>query len=123
MVTQNIHVEIKFNKFNQIASQFPVKVSVIVRKAAFDILARGKAYTPRDTGYLADSATVEVGSGMAGLFGGGGGMTSAIVHWPALYAMYQNFGTRYIAPVLFANRAANEIAPSFIAAMKSITVM
>ena len=114
-------VEIRFNKFSAIAASFPAKVGEVVRKAAFDILARGSAYAPIRTGFLRNSGGVRVGSGMSGIFGGGGS-TSAEVFWAAFYAIYQNFGTRYIAPVLFANRAASEVAPSFIAAMKAIAV-
>lgn len=115
-------VEIRFNKFSQIAANLPVKVGEVVRKAAFDILARGSAYAPVDTGFLRNSGGVRVGGGMAGVFGGGAA-TSAEVFWAAFYAIYQNFGTRFIPPVLFANRAAAEVAPSFIAAMKSLVVV
>jgi hypothetical protein len=115
-------VEIKFNNFNAIAKSLPTKVGEIVRKAAFDILARGSAYAPIRTGFPLNSGGVRVGGGMAGIFGGGTA-TSAEVFWAAFYAIYQNFGTRFIAPVLFANRAASEVAPSFIAAMKSIALV
>ena len=115
------YVEIRFNKFAAIAASLPAKVGAIVRKAAFDILARGSAYAPVDTGFLRNSGGVRVGGGMGGIFGGGSA-TSAEVFWAAFYAIFQNFGTRFIAPVLFANRAAAEVAPSFIAAMKSLVL-
>ncbi len=116
------YVEIKFNKFSQIAASLPTKVGEVVRKAAFDILARGSAYAPVKTSYLRNSGGVRVGGSMGGIFSGGAA-TSAEVFWSAHYAIYQNFGTRFIAPVLFANRAASEVAPSFIAAMKSLVLV
>lgn len=115
-------IEVRFNKFQAIAAGMPAKVSVIVRKAASDILARGRAYTPVGlTGNLQNNTGIRAGGGLGGMFGGSG--MSLEIFWAAFYAIYVNFGTRFMAPRLFANRAASEVAPGFIAAMKSLVVM
>jgi hypothetical protein len=110
MVQPSVTVIIKKNEFKKKANAYPGKVSRIVRKTAFDILADANTETPYDTGFLAGSASISVAD------------TQASIHWAAFYAMYQEFGTRYIAPVLFATRAADRHRPLFIAALETLEV-
>lgn len=115
-----VTLEIKKNDFPKLAKDFPFKVSIIVRKTANDILFEANANAPRDTGYMAGSSSVQFGKGIFGMGAAGDSVTSAIVYWPAHYAAYQEFGTRYIIPKLFATNAAAMMRPIFISAMKSL---
>lgn len=87
----------------------PSRTSAIIRKTAFDIIALSTPLTPFETGFLRGSATVEMQ-----------GELLAFVYWAAAYAKYQEFGTRWIAPKLFATTAAEQVRPGFIRAMESM---
>lgn len=107
-----IRVEIKKNDFKKKAEAYPKKVSVIVRKTITDIQRLADPETPIDTGFLRTFKFVE--------FSDNG--TKGTIHWIAAYALYQEFGTRFIAPKLFATRAVAAAKPNFIAALKSLDV-
>lgn len=112
MVAPQIAVSIKFNKFAKIAAAYPKKVSRVVRKTGFDVLAYATPFVPVDTGALRNSGQVEVETD-----------TFVIVSWTAEYAIYQNFGTRFISGKFFANKGATGAKPGFIEAMQSIDMM
>jgi HK97 gp10 family phage protein len=122
MVKPSVTVTIKKNDFKKKADAYPGKVSRIVRKTAFDLLERATPNVPVDTGFLRNSGGVRVGRGMFGMFGGSGSETSAEVYWSAFYAIYQEFGTRYIAPNFFATNAARDVRGAFVAALESLEV-
>lgn len=112
MVAPQIAVTIRFNKFAKIAAAMPKKVSRVVRKTGFDVLAHATPFVPVDTGALRNSGNVEVVTD-----------TFVIVSWSAEYAIYQNFGTRFISGKFFANQGANLAKPDFIDAMKQLDLM
>lgn len=103
-----LSVEIKKNDFEKIARNLPYKTSLVVRKTAFDILRLSVPRTPVLTSFLRNSASVSWTE------------TQAAIFWAASYAIYQEFGTRYIAPKLFATSAVEEVKPFFIEAMKQL---
>lgn len=112
MVQPRVAVTLKYNKFRSIAKAMPKKVSAVVRKTGFDILAHATPFVPVDTGALANSGNVEVVTD-----------TFVIVSWSAEYAIYQNFGTRFISGKFFANKGADAAKPGFIEAMKQLELM
>lgn len=103
-----ISIGVKKNDFEKIARGMPAKTSAVVRKTAFDILALSIPRTPVDTGFLRNSASVSATD------------TEAAIHWAAHYAAFQEFGTRYIAPRLFATSAAEAVRPGYVQAMKQM---
>src|SRR5688500_14243917 len=112
MVAPQIAVSIRYNKFAKIAAAMPGKVSKVVRKTGFDILAYATPFVPVDTGALRNSGNVEVVTD-----------TFVIVSWTAEYAIYQNFGTRFISGKFFANQGAEAARSEFVEAMKTLDLM
>lgn len=102
----NISVEIKKNDFKKIAGEMPRKTSAVVRKTAFDILRLSIPNTPVDTSFLRNSASVIQESEF-----------SMLIYWAAHYAAYQEFGTRWIQPKLFATTAAETVRPLYAKAL------
>lgn len=104
-----ISLEIKKNDFARLSGKLPRETSAIISKAAFDVITLATPKTPVDTGFLRNSATVAMENDFL-----------AIVTWAAEYAAYQEFGTRSIAPRLFATGGAEQVRPEFTQAMKQM---
>ena len=105
----SVSLTIKKNDFRKIAGAMPNKTSAVIRKTAFDIITIATPNTPVETGFLRNSASVQMESEFL-----------AIVMWAAHYARFQEFGTRWIAPKLFATGAAESVRPGFVSAMKQM---
>lgn len=103
-------VTINKNDFPDIAANMPMRCERIVTKTAHDLLAISTPLTPVDTGALRNETDVEDGATP----------TQKIVAWYVNYAAYQNMGTRRIPPKFFANRAAAEVFPAFVEALKAV---
>lgn len=104
-----VRTEIKFNKFPQIASQFPERTETAVDKAANMIIEGAAPETPiGDTGFLINSPVI------------GGSGTNKTVTWAIFYAIYQNGGTRFIAGNFFAEAGVKYAKPGFIKALQEI---
>jgi HK97 gp10 family phage protein len=101
-------VRIKFNNLDKVAAALPREVGDIVAKGIHDIDAHATAATPRDTGKLANSKSVDIDG------------TSGSVHWSAEYAGHVNFGTRNMNAQPFATDAAEKVFPSIEAALREL---
>lgn len=104
-----VTVKIKRNDFKKIAGTMPRKTQSVVRKTAFDIITAAAPATPVLTGFLRGSASVLTPSDF-----------EAVIFWAAHYAAYQEFGTRWIAPKLFATGAAEQVRPQYVRAMENM---
>jgi hypothetical protein len=100
----SVTVEVRFNHFPGMPARLNGADRDIRMKWAQDVRAASIPYTPVDTGALVNNVTVEPGS----------------VHWHQEYAAYQNMGTVFIAPKLFANHGADVATPGAIAAYRQI---
>ncbi len=107
---------VTYNHFPQVAAALPLRVSQIVRKTLFDVIAQATPNTPVDTGHLRNAISVE-GPGGSPIAPGD---TSGFTHWHAGYALYQEEGTRYITGHHFARDAVNAVRPGFLAAMQQL---
>jgi hypothetical protein len=108
----SVSIEIKKNEFKKIIQKYPGLVSQVIRKTAQDIITFAAPLTPVDTGYLRMAVTTVVFSEF--LVG---------VYWSANYAVYQNYGTRYIAGHFFADKATEQARSPFIEAIKAIQML
>jgi HK97 gp10 family phage protein len=91
-----------------IAAAAVAKAEEHTRKAAFDIEAHAKANAPVDTGNLRNSINT-TGSGLA-----------YEVTSPAVYSVYQEYGTRKMAAHPFMTPAVELVRPAFLAAMRTL---
>ena len=96
------------NRFPEIGSALEGRVKTVVAKASFDIEARAKAIVPVDTGNLKSSITAEVSG------------TSSVVNVGANYAVFVEYGTRFMAAQPYLNPAVEAVRPSFNAALRQI---
>jgi len=101
-------IQIVFDRFPQLAREYPERASDVVRKAAFDIEGRAKDAAPVDTGNLRNSIRTEVAAD--GL--------SAVVGTHVEYAIYQEYGTYKMAAHPYMRPAADAVRPSFIKAVE-----
>lgn len=102
-------IVIKYNHLPKIAAKLPDAVSVIVRKAAFDVEANAKAVVPVDTGTLKNSITTEFPT-----------KTSAIIAPHTDYAVYVEYGTNRQSAKPYMRPAAEKVAPAFFAACQRL---
>jgi len=102
-------IVIKYNRLSQIAEKLSGAVSVVVRKAAFDVEANAKAVVPVDTGKLKSSITSEFL-----------GPARAIIAPHTEYAAFVEFGTRKQRAQPYMRPAAEKVAPVFIEACKRL---
>lgn len=124
-----------FNHFPQIIETFGRAASAIVRKAAFDVQATAQGKAPVATGFLKSSiytVTTESSSYGQGVVGGGAGSsllpsvetpsdaTTAFIAVGANYGVYLEFGTSRMAARPYMTPAADEVAPSFVAAWERL---
>lgn len=108
MMSKGVSIRVKFNNIDDIAAKLPNEVGDIITKGIHDIDAHATANTPRDTGKMANSKSVEVNG------------TSGRIHWSAEYAAYVNFGTRKMAAQPYATDAVEKVQPSILAALKEL---
>src|SRR3990167_3639763 len=83
------------------------KAALATAKAAHDIEAQMKIRAPVDTGNLRNSINTQ-GAGV-----------NWIVHSPAEYSIYQEFGTYKMPAHPFCVPASEAVRPSYIAALKA----
>jgi len=74
------------NRFPEIAGRLPEALAALVNAAAEEIALLAKVLAPFRTGALRDSIAVELT-----------GALTATVGTPITYAIYQEFGTRFMA--------------------------
>jgi hypothetical protein len=109
MVKGSVSITVKKNLFPKIAAALPDLTSMVVEKTLNDVIVAATPLTPVDTSFLRNSAAVFMESSLTGY-----------VMWAAHYAKFQEFGTRYIAPRLFATGGAEAVRPQFIRAMEAM---
>jgi HK97 gp10 family phage protein len=90
--------------------------SAVVRAAALRVEATAKLFCPVDTGHLKSTIGPPRFSGD----GRAGGMEAAISA-TARYAVYVEWGTRYMAPHAFMGPALDRVGPEFAAAVEAIS--
>ena len=90
--------------------------AAVVKAAAFAVEALGKQFCPVDTGHLRSTIGPPNFSGD----GRSGGMEAAISA-TARYAVYVEWGTRYMAPRAFLGPALDRVGPEFAAAVEAIS--
>lgn len=100
----SVTVVVRENHFPGMTGRLTVADRDIRMKWALDVRAASIPYTPVDTGALVNNVEVGVGS----------------VHWVQDYAAYQNMGTVYIAPKLFANHGVDVATPGAMAAYRQL---
>jgi HK97 gp10 family phage protein len=103
-------IEIKFDRFPEIAAAMPERASAVVRKASFDVEGQAKGRAPVDTGALKNSISTEFEDG---------GLTGIIAPHVE-YAAYVEYGTKRMSAQPYMTPAAESVAPAFIAAMKQM---
>lgn len=108
MSKKGITVKVNFDNLADIAAKLPKESADIIAKGIHDIDAHATANTPRDTGNLANSKSVELDG------------ASGRIHWSAEYAAYVNFGTYKMDAQPFASDAVEKVEPSIIAAFKEL---
>jgi HK97 gp10 family phage protein len=89
--------------------------ATVVRAAALRVEATAKLFCPVDTGHLRGTIGPPQFSGD----GRHGGMEAAISA-TARYAIYVEFGTRYMAPRAYMGPALDRVSPQFVAAAAAI---
>lgn len=94
----------RFNKFPGMPARLTAADRDIRTKWAFDVRAGSVPLTPVDTGALVNNVQVEPGS----------------VHWLQDYAGYQNGGTIFVAPKLFAQHGVELATPGATAAYRQL---
>lgn len=103
----NISIEVKKNQLGKLAAKSPTKASQIVRRTALRVKEVAAPFTPYDTGKLSGDVTTTMQTKFL-----------AVVRWNATYAIFQNYGTRYIAANGFAEKAVAILKPEFQSAIK-----
>jgi hypothetical protein len=99
-----VTVDVRVNKFPGMPARLAAADRDIRTKWAFDVRAASAPYTPVDTGALVNNVQVEAGS----------------VHWLQDYAAYQNMGTVFVTPKLFANHGVDVATPGAVAAYRQL---
>jgi HK97 gp10 family phage protein len=97
------------SRLPQIAAAMVPKAAMVVAKTASDVETAAKGFAPVDTGYLRSSIQAE-----------STGQLSAVINAGADYAVFQEYGTRYQTGTPFMVPAAEQVRPSFLAAMGQI---
>lgn len=104
-----VRVTIEFDHIPQFSEAMGDAVGRAVRKAAFDIEARAKKYSPVRTSKLKNSNYTDPDVGPY----------EAYVGNSAEYADYVNFGTRYMEARPFFSNATEEVRSRFAGLMSS----
>lgn len=102
-------IRVVSNKFPELIRKSPEKAKELVKKAAYEFEARAKVEVPVDTGNLRNSIrTTFENDGMTG-----------IVSTNVEYAIYVEYGTRFMAAQPYFTPAAEQVRGSFERAVKS----
>ena len=96
------------NRFPEIGSALESRVEMVVKKSTLDVEANAKAFVPVDTGFLKNA----IGSEVIG--------TSGVVNVGAEYAIFVEYGTRFMSAQPYLNPAVEAVRPSFNAALRQI---
>lgn len=92
-------IEVVFDRTPGASARVRAGARDVDRRAALAVYAYSQPMTPVDTGALKSNVTVG----------------PDFVHWHQNYAMFQELGTRHLAPRLFATTAVNRVRPQWIA--------
>lgn len=128
-------IHIVYNKFPELIRKSPEKAKELVKKAAFELEARAKLEAKVDTGFMRNSiyTVTFAGSGYAAakqaaeaanpdarMIGevGTPGEYQAFVAVGAEYAIYVEYGTRFMAAQPFMTPAVEQVRKSFERAVK-----
>ena len=109
MARVSIKTQLVFNKLPELRGQVRRRAADAVTKAAFDVEAQAKALAPVDTGALKSSIQAQPEGDLA-----------ARVDVGAEYGIYVEFGTRKMRAQPFLEPAAEQVKPSFEAAMRQV---
>lgn len=90
--------------------------AAVVRASAFQVEALGKLFVPVDTGHLKSTIGPPTFTG-DGRFG----VMEAAISATARYAVYVEYGTRYMPPRPYMGAAQDVVAPQFYAAAAAIS--
>jgi HK97 gp10 family phage protein len=106
-----VSINKKLNDFDRIASRFPDRVSVIIRKGSADIQRIGQKNTPiGPTGNLRNNVVNSYRPGSL----------SASIRWVMQYAAYVHEGTYKMPGRPFASDAVETVWPSVVEAFQSL---
>lgn len=134
-MADEVNIIVIQDKFPLIAAALPQVVSLLVRKAAFDIQAWAAGAAPVDTGFLKSSIYVVTSDsstyGMGVTDGGPNAElldevdrpespTEAIVAVGANYGLYQEFGTVNMSAQPYLTPAVEAVRPQFEASLEML---
>lgn len=88
------------------------RAPLVVRKAALDVVAHGKRFSPVDTGATKGSIGADITTE--------GGEVVAIIGPATHYAPYLEYGTSRAAPQPFMGPALDIVAPGFVEAIEQL---
>lgn len=108
-MTKDFKIEIKFNRFPELAAKVPGLVSEIVRKAALDVEGQAKTFVPIDTGALHDSIDVQME-----------GDLTAVIAPHTEYAAFVEFGTFKMSAQPYMTPAAEAVRPAYVQALTQL---
>jgi phage gpG-like protein len=112
-MSKEFQIEIKYNKFPQLAVKFPQAVGDIVKQAASDVEAQAKSQLYEghgvDTGNLKNSIQWDMT-----------GDTTAEVSANTEYAVYVEYGHHSFSGYGYMTKGAEAVRPSFIGALKQL---
>ena len=108
-MSKDFKIEIRFNRFPQMAEKVHDAVSDIVRKTALDVEGQAKIFVPVDTGALKNSIDVQME-----------GDLTAVIAPHTEYAAFIEFGTSKMAAQPYMTPAAEEARPAYIAALTQL---
>lgn len=101
-------MRVVYNKFPELIRQSPEKAKELVEKAAFELEARAKLEVPVDTGNLRNSIRTTFENG---------GFTG-VVATNVEYAIYVEYGTRFMTARPYFTPAVEQVKASFERAIK-----
>lgn len=105
--TAGVTIIVRSNKLAAIAAALPDAVEMVLEKFMLDVDADATAHTPVDSGNLKNSRQP----------------SKFRIYWPAHYAAYVNFGTRFMAARPFASDAVDRALPGLEAALDDLEGM
>lgn len=108
MATPKATLRVVFNKFPELIRKSPEKAKELVEKAAFELEARAKLDVPVDTGTLRNSIqTTFENDGFTG-----------VVATNVEYAIYVEYGTRFMSARPYFTPAVEQVRASFERAVR-----